>query len=85
MTVPPLALGPTPPVFTTTMVVEPAERPPVADVGRFEVAMSAPRLTVDQVQAPGPCPRVWCRRLRGAFRVARCAAGGPEAVIAGLR
>jgi type III secretion protein I len=34
------------------MVVEPAERPPVADVGRFEVAMPAPRLTVDQVQAP---------------------------------
>jgi len=30
-------------------------------------------------------PRSWCRRPRGAFGVAQRAAGGPEAVIAGLR
>jgi hypothetical protein len=31
------------------------------------------------------CPWAWCRRPRGAFGVAQRAAGGPEAVIAGLR
>ena len=47
-----LPVAPAAPVFTTMVVVEPlAEIPPVADVGRFEAAMSAPRLTVDQVQA----------------------------------
>ena len=30
-------------------------------------------------------PRSWCRRPRGAFGVAQRAAGGPEAVIVGLR
>lgn len=48
-----LPVAPAAPVFTTTMVVEPlAEIPPVAEVGRFEAAMLAPRLTVDQMQAP---------------------------------
>ena len=32
-----------------------------------------------------PRPRSWCRRPRGAFGVAQRAAGGPEAVIVGLR
>jgi endoglucanase len=33
----------------------------------------------------GRRPRSWCRRPRGAFGVAQRAAGGPEAVIVGLR
>jgi hypothetical protein len=49
MTIPPVA--PTS-GMTTTMVVVPAEIPPVDDVGRFEAAMSAPRLTVDRVETP---------------------------------
>jgi hypothetical protein len=50
MTVSPVAV--IPPGMTTTMVVVPAEIAPIDDVGRFEAAMSAPRLTVDRVETP---------------------------------
>ena len=50
MTVSPVAV--IPPSMTTTMVVVPAEIAPIDDVGRFEAAMAAPRLTVDRVETP---------------------------------
>lgn len=51
MTVSPVT--PVPPAMVT-LVVEPAAIPPVDDVGRFEAAMAAPRLTIERADTPGP-------------------------------
>ena len=55
----------------------------VEGLGRGGVLVAA-QVEDDQVER-GRRPRSWCRRPRGAFGVAQRAAGGPEAVIAGLR